>query len=319
MATDPAVSDANATLIARAAAAVERLLGDRIVTAEPIERGFVHDNVRARLASGRDVLVKFPYFPRVERFERMRTMLGHLQSAGVPCAELIADDMTGNGGEPCFILAWLPGETLSDAWGDLSDAERDAIGHDLGTWTARLHAIQFDGVTQGDLLQRDLDRRLMLASESGLFTASELAFAEEAIGAVAASRREVAARAIHGDLYLDNVIISGEPGARRLAGVIDFERTVWEDPARDFVKFRWWVFERYPELEAPLLAGYLAAGGERDTAAADSPRSRALQLIETIAGIVYFTGRANGPYAHPNDLPMAADMRRRFDLLVAAE
>jgi aminoglycoside phosphotransferase (APT) family kinase protein len=309
--------DAGAALIARAETAVARLLHDRVIDARPIARGFVHDNIQVRLASGRDLVVKFPYLPRVERFERMRTMLERIQAAGLACPEIVAGDMPGQHGEPCMILSWVPGEALSDIWPDLTDDERRAIGRDLGDWTARLHAIQFDDISQGELLQRDLDRRLRLARESGLFTERELTFAQDMIGAVASARLDVPAVAVHGDLYLDNVIVSGPPGSRRMAGVIDFERTMPEDPAREFVKFRWWIYERYPDIEAPLLTGYLAAGGDPDVTDFDSPRSRALQLIETIAGVVYFTGRADSPHAHPNDLPMAADMRRRFDLLVA--
>lgn len=314
MATEP---DADAALIARADAAVTRLLHDSVAYARPIARGFVHDNIHVRLASGRDLVVKFPYLPRVERFERMRTMLERIQAACIACPEVVADDMTGQHGEPCMILSWVPGETLSDIWPDLTDDDRHAIGRDLGDWTARLHAIRFDDISQGELLQRDLDRRLRLARESGLFTERELAFAEDTIGAVASARLDIPAAAVHGDLYLDNVIVSGQPGSRRMAGVIDFERTMPEDPAREFVKFRWWIYERYPDLEAPLLTGYLAAGGDPDAADPDSPRARALQLIETIAGVVYFTGRAASPHAHPNDQHMAVDMRRRFDLLGA--
>jgi aminoglycoside phosphotransferase (APT) family kinase protein len=312
-------SDSDAQLIARAEAAVARLLHDRVVDARPIARGYVHDNIQVRLASGRDLVVKFPYLPRVERFERMRTMLARIRAAGLACPEIVADDMPGQHGEPCMILSWVPGETLSDIWPVLTVDERYAIGHDLGEWTARLHAIRFDDVTQGELLQRDLDRRLRFARESGLFTERELTFAQDTIGAVANARSDVPAVTVHGDLYLDNVIVSGQPGSRRMAGVIDFERTMPEDPAREFVKFRWWIYEKYPDIEAPLLAGYLAAGGGPELADPDSPRARALQLLETIAGVVYFTGRAASPQAHPNDLPMVADMRRRFDLLAAGE
>jgi aminoglycoside phosphotransferase (APT) family kinase protein len=317
VATEPPTSDANLTLIARAEAAVARLLNERVIDAEPIARGFVHDNIRVRLNGGREVVVKFPYNPRAERFERMRTMLARLRAAGVSGPEIVADDMAGQHGEPVMILSWLPGEALSDAWPSLTGDERQAIGRELGEWAARLHAVRFDDVTQGVLLRRDLDRRLGLAGASGLFTEPELAFAEQTIGAVAAARREIPAAAVHGDLYLDNVIIDGRPGSRRMAGVIDFERLMPEDPVREFVKFRWWIFETYPDLEAPLMAGYLAAGGEPDVMTPDSPRAFALELLETIAGVVYFTDRASSLHAHANDQPMADDMRRRFNLLVA--
>jgi aminoglycoside phosphotransferase (APT) family kinase protein len=312
-------TDANAALIARAEAAVSRLLDDVIVEAEPIARGFAHDNVRVVPASGREAVVKFPYWPRPDKFARIQMMFERLRAAGVGCPDVLAADITGESGEPCLILSWLPGETLSDAWPTLTEDEQQAAGRDLGEWTARLHAIRFPDVGQGDLLQRDLERRLGLAREAGLIPERLLDSARAIIEPVAASRLTEPAAAIHADLYLDNVIIAGDPGSRRMAGVIDFDRLMPEDPAREFVKFRWWVFERYPELIEPLLTGYLRAGGDPDAASPVSRRAHALALLESIGGIVYFTARADTAHGDANDSVMADDMRRRFSLLIGGE
>ncbi len=250
---------------------------------------------------------------------RMQMMFDRLREAGVGCPEVLATDVAGEYGEPCLILSWLPGETLSDAWASLTDDEQQSIGHDIGEWSARLHAIQFPDIRQGDLLQRDLERRLGLAREAGLIPEPLLDTARSIIEPVAASRMAEPAVATHSDLYLDNVIIDGDPGSRRMAGVIDFDRTMPEDPTREFVKFRWWIFEKYPELIEPLLTGYLRAGGDPDAASPVSRRSHALQLLETISGLVYFTARASTPHGTPNDVAMAADMRRRFNLLIDGE
>jgi aminoglycoside phosphotransferase (APT) family kinase protein len=306
-------------MIERAGIAVARLLDDVVVEAQPIERGFVHDNIRVRLASGREALVKFPYWPRVDRTDRMLRMFEHLRAAGIGCPDVLAADIPGAHGEPCLILSWLPGEMLSDAWPTLTRDERQDIGRELGEWTARLHAVEIPGLSQGELLQRDLDRRLRLAREADLIPEPLLDLSRSIVEEVAVSRLSVSARAVHGDLYLDNVIITGEPGARRMAGVIDYDRLMPEDPARDFVKFRWWIFERYPDLIDPLLTGYLRAGGDPDAASPVSRRSHALQLLETIAGYVYFTGRAGALHGHPTDGVMAADIHRRFKLLIGGE
>ena len=321
MASDqpPSIASSDATLIGRAEVAVSSLLGDTIVEAEPITRGFVHDNVRVVLVSGREAIVKFPYWPRPDKFARIQIMFERMRAAGVGCPDVLAADITGERGEPCLILSWLPGETLSDAWPTLSDDEQQAIGHDIGEWAARLHAIRFPDVSRGELLRLDLDRRLGLAREAGLIPEALLDDSRAIIEPVAVEGTDVPAAAIHGDLYLDNIVISGEPGSRRMAGVIDFDRVMPEDPTREFVKFRWWVFERYPELIDPLLTGYLRAGGDPDAASPVSRRSHALQLLETIGGYVYFTGRASGDHSHPTDTVMAADMRRRFSLLVGGE
>lgn len=319
MATEPTIGNADTALIARAELAVCRLLDDVVIEAKPIARGFVHDNVHVVLASGHEAVVKFPYVPRSERMARKRMMFECLRAAGVGCPDVLAADIEGETGEPCLILSWLPGETLSDAWPTLSEDEQQAIGREIGEWTARLHAIRFPDIAQGELLQRDLERRLRLARESGLISEPLLERSRTIITPVAADRIAEPARAIHADLYLDNVIISGDPGARRMAGVIDYDRVMPEDPVREFVKFRWWVFEKFPELIEPLLTGYLRAGGDPDAASPVSRRAHALQLLETIGGLVYFTTRAGTPHGQPNDLVMAADMRRRFDLLIGGE
>lgn len=319
MAIDPRTSSDIAALVARAHRAVSRLLGDGVVVATPIVRGFVHDNIRVQLESGREAVVKFPYWPRVERMDRTQQMFEHLREAGVGCPDVLAVDISGERGEPCLILSWLPGETLADVWTTLTDDERQAIGRELGEWTARLHAIQAPGVSQGEVLRRDLHRRLSLARDAELIPDPLLDRSRAIVEPVAASRMREPARAVHGDLYLDNVIIAGEPGRRRLAGVIDFDRLMPEDPARDFVKCRWWVFERYPELIDPLMTGYLRAGGDPDAASPVSRRSHALQLLEAIAGYVYFSSRAGAEHGHPTDAAMAADMQRRFCLLIDGE
>lgn len=321
MASDPPspIDSSDATLIGRAEVAIASLLSDAIVEAEPIARGFAHDNLRVVLASGRQAIVKFPYWPRPDKFARIQMMFERMRTAGISCPDVLAADITGERGEPCLILSWLAGETLSDAWPTLSDDEQQAIGQDIGEWTARLHAIRFPDISRGELLRLDLDRRLRLAREAGLIPEALLDVSRAIIEPVAVEGMDTPAAAIHGDLYLDNVVISGEPGSRRMAGVIDYDRVMPEDPTREFVKFRWWVFERYPELIDPLLTGYLRAGGDPDAASPVSRRAQALQLLETIGGFVYFTSRASGDHSHATDAAMAADMRRRFSLLVGGE
>ncbi len=314
------ISSQEQSLAQRAKRAVAGLLNDRVVDASPIARGYVHDNVHVRLASGREAIVKFPYVPSLDRFNQIRSMLDRLHEAGISCPEILASDFTGDRAtEPCMILSWLPGTTLSDVWETLTPDEQQQIGRDIGEWLAQLHAVRIDGVSQGRLLHRDLERRLRLAAETGLFTNRLLDRSREIIYRVAESRTDEPAVAVHGDVYLDNIIVDGEPGSRRLTGVIDFDRIRAEDPGRDFVKLRWWVFERYPELADPVLTGYLQSGGDADAASPVSYRSHALQLIETISGLLYFTARSVTPHRHDNDVIMADDMRRRFDLLIDGE
>jgi aminoglycoside phosphotransferase (APT) family kinase protein len=306
-------------LVTRAEAAVSTLLGDAVVEATVIPRGYGHDNLRVTLASGREAVVKFPYWPRPEKFARVEATLARLRETGLPCPDILAADVAGNRGEPSVILSWLPGEPLSEIWPALADDERHEIGREIGEWMARLHAVRVPGVSQGDLLLRDLDLRVGRARESGLIPDRLLDAAWAIVEPVAVSRIGEVAAIVHGDLYLDNVIVAGKPGARRLAGVIDFDRVMPDDPASEFVKIRWLVFKRCPELIEPILTGYLRAGGDPDAASPVSRRALACQLLEAIASVVYFTNRAQTPHAAANDLEMAADAWRRLTLLLEGE
>ncbi|WP_052488925.1 phosphotransferase [Streptomyces sp. 150FB] len=62
---------------------------------------------------------------------------------------------------------------------------------------------------------------------------------------------------VHFDLWQGNILLSGEPGALRLSGLIDGERMFWGDPLAEFVSLN--LFGA-PEDDAALLAGYRSAG-----------------------------------------------------------
>lgn len=58
---------------------------------------------------------------------------------------------------------------------------------------------------------------------------------------------------VHFDLWQGNILVAGEPGARRIGGIIDGERMFWGDPAADFVSLA--LFGDMEE-DKDFLAGY---------------------------------------------------------------
>ncbi|MEU1368966.1 aminoglycoside phosphotransferase family protein [Streptomyces sp. NPDC005803] len=58
---------------------------------------------------------------------------------------------------------------------------------------------------------------------------------------------------VHFDLWQGNVLVAGEPGARRIGGIVDGERMFWGDPAADFVSLA--LFGDM-EKDEDFLAGY---------------------------------------------------------------
>ncbi|MGW1337180.1 phosphotransferase family protein [Streptomyces rubiginosohelvolus] len=100
---------------------------------------------------------------------------------------------------------------------------------------------------------------------------------------------------VHFDLWPGNLLVTGEPGARTIGGVIDGERMFWGDPVADFVSLA--LFGDI-ERDRDFLAGY-AEGSGKSVEFTDALRTRyalyrsylyLIMLVETVP-------RAVGPGA----------------------
>ncbi|MFJ6611617.1 phosphotransferase family protein [Streptomyces sp. NPDC091289] len=63
---------------------------------------------------------------------------------------------------------------------------------------------------------------------------------------------------VHFDLWPGNLLVTGEPGARTIGGIIDGERMFWGDPVADFVSLA--LFGDI-EQDRDFLDGYARSGG----------------------------------------------------------
>lgn len=299
-----------------ATSAVATLLGDEVVSARLIPRGYVNQNVYVALRSGREALVKLPSDPAsfAPRLARMDDALQRLADAGFPAPAILAADADGSRtGVPCVVLTYLPGAALTDRYASLTPAERDEIGRSLGATAARLHQVRLPDRSVRRLLLDELPQRAARARELALVDDGTLERVTRHVEAAARGATSPGVLA-HRDLYLDNVIVSEDGQPLTVRGLIDFEGARASDPAREFVKLRWWVFEEYPDLEAPVVGGYLDAGGDPDAASVVSARYRAAALLECVAGIIYFETRGRGRAQE-----LAADMRRRLITMLGEE
>ncbi|NEB40115.1 aminoglycoside phosphotransferase family protein [Streptomyces sp. SID14515] len=92
---------------------------------------------------------------------------------------------------------------------------------------------------------------------------------------------------VHFDLWPGNLLVTGEPGARALGGIIDGERMFWGDPVADFVSLA--LFGDI-ERDRDFLDGYARSAGE-EVEFTDSLRTRLalyrsylylIMLVETV-------------------------------------
>ncbi|MET8606680.1 aminoglycoside phosphotransferase family protein [Streptomyces rubiginosohelvolus] len=92
---------------------------------------------------------------------------------------------------------------------------------------------------------------------------------------------------VHFDLWPGNLLVTGEPGARTIGGVIDGERMFWGDPVADFVSLA--LFGDI-ERDRDFLAGY-AEGSGKSVEFTDALRTRyalyrsylyLIMLVETV-------------------------------------
>ncbi|MEU8598331.1 aminoglycoside phosphotransferase family protein [Streptomyces globisporus] len=93
---------------------------------------------------------------------------------------------------------------------------------------------------------------------------------------------------VHFDLWPGNLLVTGEPGARTIGGVIDGERMFWGDPVADFVSLA--LFGDI-ERDRDFLAGYAEARDGRSVEFTDTLRIRyalyrsylyLIMLVETV-------------------------------------
>lgn len=169
------------------------------------------------------------------------------------------------------VMSEVPGEPWSALAGVLGDAEHERLRRELGAYVAQLHTVTgtrfgypSEAVPTADGWRAAFGAMLeAVLADAGRFGARLPVSAErvrELVRAAAPALDEVTVPAlVHFDLWQGNALLTGEPGERRIGGLIDGERMFWGDPLADFVSLN--LFGE-PEDDPALLAGYRAGGGD---------------------------------------------------------
>ncbi|MFJ1795367.1 phosphotransferase family protein [Kitasatospora griseola] len=161
---------------------------------------------------------------------------------------LLAEDA----GSLLVVTVALPGTPVIST--DLSAAEEREVYRQAGHLAAVIHALPTTGAPVGEYLPWAQER------ERALARAHEARLPEEDVAVLAeATRHEPPQTALaycHGDFGPRNWIVRRE-GDRLLLGVIDFERSHVEAPARrDLMRLTLQLTPRRPDLRAAFTTGY---------------------------------------------------------------
>jgi aminoglycoside phosphotransferase len=197
---------------------------------------------------------------------------------------------------------WVDGCPLdvrvASRWSPVAAAQ---FGIGLGRWLKRFHAMpvaQFDWSTHADArlntkLTASLERRCI---------SPQMADAIRYQWTAARCHLDRAPTAlIHRDLHRSNILRDGS----RLAGVIDFEQSLFADPLYDLVKLMDYVLPIHPELAPAFFTEYRLDVHDPDVAS----RLWAVLVLDRLSSMPYFRDRS--------DERMVDYLRMRLEELIA--
>ncbi|MFJ8865429.1 phosphotransferase family protein [Streptomyces sp. NPDC102473] len=170
------------------------------------------------------------------------------------------------------VMTACPGRPWSTLAGDLTADERRALRTEFGHLVGRLHGVTGPAgfgypaepfgplsPTWREAFTAMTDAVLADAEAYGARLPRPVDQIREVLAGASDVLDEVIRPAlVHFDLWEGNLLVAGEPGARRIGGIIDGERMFWGDPVADLVSAH--LFGD-PEADLGFLAGYAAATG----------------------------------------------------------
>ncbi|WP_406452977.1 aminoglycoside phosphotransferase family protein [Streptomyces sp. NBC_00876] len=168
------------------------------------------------------------------------------------------------------IMTECPGQPWHEVAGALADGEEQLLRTELGRIVGRLHSAPGPGgfgypsAALGPLaptwraaFTAMTDAVLADARTYEARLPRPAADIGRVLGAASYVLDDVTRPAlVHFDLWQGNILVTGEPGARRIGGIIDGERMFWGDPVADFVSLA--LFGDMAE-DKDFLAGYGAS------------------------------------------------------------
>ncbi|MFJ2094553.1 phosphotransferase family protein [Streptomyces sp. NPDC087901] len=258
-----------------------------IASCAPLAGGTYNAVTRVGLTDGRRWVVKTPPPALASCLTYERDLLvnevafytaaaGLAEETAVPAVVHSGLDPAAPGGA-YVIMTERPGQPWHEVAEALTDGEARRLRTELGRIVGRLHTVP----GPGGFGYPSTALGPLVPTWRGAFTAMTGAVLDDAetygarlprtpadirrrLGAASYVLDDVTRPAlVHFDLWQGNVLVAGEPGARRIGGIIDGERMFWGDPAADFVSLA--LFGDM-EQDKEFLAGYgeSAPGGRVD-------------------------------------------------------
>lgn len=247
-----------------------------VASCDPLTGGTYNAVTRVGLTDGRRWVVKTPP-PGGSHLAYERDLLvnevtfytaaaGLAEETAVPGVVRSGLDPAGPGGA-YVIMTERPGQPWHEVGGALADAEGRLLRMELGRIVGRLHSVPGPGgfgypsAALGPLAPT---WRGAFTAMTGAVLADAERYGARLPRTPSVIRRRLDAASsvlddvarpslVHFDLWQGNILVAGEPGARRIGGVIDGERMFWGDPAADFVSLA--LFADIEE-DADFLTGY---------------------------------------------------------------
>ncbi|MEU2247442.1 aminoglycoside phosphotransferase family protein [Streptomyces sp. NPDC019224] len=255
-----------------------------IASCEPLTGGTYNAVSRVRLTDGRDWVVKVPPPATRDRLAYEHGLLVNevtfyhaaapfAAETAVPLVVRAELDPAAPPG-PYVVMSARPGQPWHELTGAMADGEEARLRNALGRITGRLHGVPAPGgfgYPSGALGPLAPTWREAFTTMTDAVLADARRYAARLprtpadigalLGAASYVLDDVTRPAlVHFDLWQGNILVTGEPGARRVGGIIDGERMFWGDPAADFVSLA--LFGDIAD-DKDFLAGYggAAPGG----------------------------------------------------------
>lgn len=260
---------------------------ERVASCEPLTGGTYNTVTRVTLTDGREWVVKVPPPTAGDCLAYERDLLvnevtfysaaaGVAEETGVPGLVCSALDPAAPPGA-YVVMSARPGQPWHELTGAMADGEEARLRTELGRMVGRLHGLPAPGgfgYPSGALGPLAPTWREAFTAMTDAVLADARRYAARLprtaadIGALLGSASYVLddvtrPALVHFDLWQGNILVTGEPGARRVGGIIDGERMFWGDPAADFVSLA--LFGDLAD-DKDFLAGYgsSAPGGPAD-------------------------------------------------------
>lgn len=277
--TDAGAADRSRADLRAAASAAGIPAGD-ILGLKPLTGGTYNTVTGITLADGRAWVLKTPpAHPTGLSHERdllVNEATFYRAAADPRVPDVVRAQLAPAGaGGTYLLMTRCPGQPWTSVSDTLRAEERLRLRGELGRVVAGFHAVTgtegfgYPGAPLGPLattwreaFSAMTDAVLADADAFGAWLPVPSARVREVLAGAAYVLDDVTRPAlVHFDLWDGNLLVDGEPGNRRLSGVVDGERMFWGDPVADFVSLA--LLGDLAE-DTAFLAGYAAGGGDAE-------------------------------------------------------